>query len=493
MGTKRISQATGGLLILLAQVGMLLAAAPTVAATASDLLQKAIYEEETIGNLDEAMKLYEQVIAEGEAGQEAGAQAQYRLALCYEKKGQDAEAQAAFKAVVTNFPNQKELVAQAQEHLSTELELLPAPWTPGERMQLNMTLPSGLPIGTMIYMVDASPVDGVDDAKHDGKEVTRCSTRGLVTVSDSSRFSEVFCDTESFTPIESFWKQPPLGEAKAVYGDKSVTITMVGNDKTFTIDFTPPVFDNEQCVELMRRLPLADDYKSSLHVITSVGGSEVQIPLSVAGTESVTVPAGTFECYKLELGIVNQTFWISTDEHRYVARFTAGGVSADLVKVWQTEPGQGERVDGKGFALSLPVGWLVYDTSSPEKSNETSLQLLDPRAVAKCEVAVRPKSSLQGDSASSTKAWTESFIDDVKKMYSDFAVSSAGLVETKVDGHPATQIVADFTDDSKKMRTLGVAVIGDQSAATLRFTTEASKFDSERGAFEEIVNRFELK
>jgi hypothetical protein len=65
MGTNSIGRATGGLLILVVQVGMLLAAAPSVGATASDLLQKAIYEEETVGNLDAAMKLYEQVIAEG--------------------------------------------------------------------------------------------------------------------------------------------------------------------------------------------------------------------------------------------------------------------------------------------------------------------------------------------------------------------------------------------------------------------------------------------
>ncbi|MGD9635047.1 MAG: tetratricopeptide repeat protein [Pirellulales bacterium] len=479
MGARMIWSATAGLCVL----AVWAAAAPVVAATAGELLQKAIYTEETVGNLDEAMKLYEQVIAEGKSAQEAAAQAQFRLALCLQKKGRDAEAKKAFEAVVNNFPNQKDLVAQARLHLSSELKLLPAPWTPGERQQLNMTLPSGLPIGTMIYMVD--------DAERDGKKVTRCSTRGVVTVNGASSLSEVYCQTESFAPIESLWKHTLLGEARAKYGEDSVDVTMIGKDKTFTLNFTPPAFDNEQCVELFRRLPLAEGYKTTITVVTSLGGNQLSLVITVSGKETITVPAGTYECYKLDLS-VGQTFWVSTDEHRYVVRFAAGGVTADLAKVWQAEPGKGETVAGDGFSLTLPEGWLSYNTSNPNSSGETELQLLDPRANVNAEVAVRPKSKLKGDQASSTKAWTESFIDDIKKVYGDFAVDEAGLVETKVDGHGATQIVAEFTEGAKKMRVLGVAVIGDHSAATLRFTTEAAKFDGERGAFDKIIEGFKV-
>ena len=327
---------------------LLAAAGPAAAATPSELLQKAIYTEETVGDVDAAIKLYEQVVAEGKTAQDAAAQAQYRLALCYEKKGRDADAKAAFEALIENYPNAKDLVAEARKHLPTkELKLLPAPWQFGERMQLNMTLPTGLPIGTMIYMVDA--------AKHDGHDVTRCSTRGMVTINNASSYSWVLCESENFQPLESFWKHSLLGEARAEYGETSVKIDAVGKDKPFTIAFEPPVFDNEECVELFRRLPLAVGYKTTLTVITSLGGSQIKIPISVPATESITVPAGTFECYKLELGLVNQTFWISNDEHRYVVRFAAGGVSADLAKVWQAEPDKGETVVGEGFSLTLPA------------------------------------------------------------------------------------------------------------------------------------------
>lgn len=480
MGTRGLGLAMAGLVVL---AGLLVATRAS-AATASELLQKAIYTEETVGNLEEAMKLYEQVIAEGKTSQAAAAQAQFRLALCFQKKGQDAEAKAAFQAVVDNFPAETELVAQARKHLSVELKLLAPPWKTGERQQINMALPAGLRIGTSIYMVD--------DAERDGKQVTRCSTRGVVTVNNSAGFSEVYCQTDSFAPLESLWKQSLLGEAHAVYGKDSATVNVVGKDKTFTIDFTPPGFDNEQCAQLFRRLPLAEGYKTTLTVVTSLGGSVISLPISVSKLEKITVPAGTFECFRLELGLVNQTFWISNDEHRYIARFAAGGVSAELARVWHVEPGQGEKFDGDGFSVTLPVGWLVYDASRTEKSNETNLQLLDPRANAMCEIAVRPKSELKGDKAQSTKAWTESYLSEIKNKFPDIAVNEDGLVETQVGGHTATQMVVNFTEGGKQMRALGVAVIGNEKAATLQFKTEVAKFDELRGAFDEIVKNFKI-
>ena len=70
------------------------------------------------------------------------------------------------------------------------------------------------------------------------------------------------------------------------------------------IDLTGVVYDNEEVVQLMRRLPLAADYKTTLHIFTGLGGGNI-IPLEakVTGQEKVEVPAGTFDCYKVELSM----------------------------------------------------------------------------------------------------------------------------------------------------------------------------------------------
>jgi hypothetical protein len=461
------------------------AAMPASAATPGELLEKAIYTEETVGNIDEAMKLYQQVVAEGKAAQETAAQAQYRLAMCYQKKGQHAEARDAFQALVDNFPTATDLVAQARKHLSTEVELLKAPWTLGERMQLNMALATGMPIGTSVYMIDAAE-------KEAGKETVRCWTRQFVALNGANSFSEVFCQADSFAPFRSLWKHTLLGEAIATYSATSVKIEVVGKDREFTIDFTPPAFDNEQCVQLFRRLPLAIGYKTEFTVVTSLGGSKLPLGIEVPAKETLTVPAGTFDCFKVVLN-VGQTFWISADEHRYIVRFAAGGVNADLVKVWQAEPGSDESVSTSDFVMSLPTGWLTYEPTRSKDSDGVEVFLLDPRADAQSQVNVRQKSTLAEAERSSPKVWTESFIEGMQKKLVDFAIDGSGIVETTVGGKPAAQIVANFTEGDKKYRMLGVAVIGDENAAVMRFTTNADKFDSQRKDYESIVESFEFK
>jgi hypothetical protein len=61
-----------------------------------------------------------------------------------------------------------------------------------------------------------------------------------------------------------------------------------------------------------------------------------QLTMTVAGTETITVPAGTFPAYRVELTGGEQpiTFWVSTAEpHRTVKMaFTGAPVEFVLVK-----------------------------------------------------------------------------------------------------------------------------------------------------------------
>ena len=101
---------------------------PTRGASPSELLEKAIHAEETAGNVDEAIKLYEQVIAEAKSARNAAAQAEYRLAQCLVKKNKPAEANAELEKLIKDFPEEKELVAKARKLLPSEIKLRAAPW-----------------------------------------------------------------------------------------------------------------------------------------------------------------------------------------------------------------------------------------------------------------------------------------------------------------------------------------------------------------------------
>jgi hypothetical protein len=227
--------------------------------------------------------------------------------------------------------------------------------------------------------------------------------------------------------------------------------------------------------------------------VTSLGGNKIGLEIEVPETEKITVPAGTFECYKLVLNI-GQTFWISNDEHRYVVRFAAGGVTANLAKIEQIKPGDPEIFISDDFSVTLPTGWLAYTPADPfKKEKGTQVFLLDPHADAETQAESRSKHSLKESERESSKVWTENFVKEIERVYADFKLREPGLTETTVGGMPGTMLVADFTNNGKKMSVVGVAVIGERSAANLRLTTEASKLESLRPAFDAIVGSFELR
>ena len=80
----------------------------------SVLLQKGIYAEETEGNLDSAIKIYEQIATEGAANRGLIAQAQYRLAVCYQKQGKKEQAIALLNELAKLQPSNDPLVEKAE-------------------------------------------------------------------------------------------------------------------------------------------------------------------------------------------------------------------------------------------------------------------------------------------------------------------------------------------------------------------------------------------
>src|SRR6266436_6333908 len=114
--------------------------AQTAVESPSELLEKGIYNQDTKGDLDSAITIYQQVVAEASSNQQISAHAQFRLGQCLFKKNRTAEATAAFEKLIHDFPNETNLVAKAREYLPSGLTLGPVPWVDGERMQLNISV-----------------------------------------------------------------------------------------------------------------------------------------------------------------------------------------------------------------------------------------------------------------------------------------------------------------------------------------------------------------
>lgn len=108
----------GPLILAAVMIGSVLTPSAPAAESFSVLLQKGIFAEETEGNLDAAIKIYQQITAEAAANRSVVAQAQYRLGVCYQKKGNKEQAISILNDLLKQFPAEAALGQKARELLA---------------------------------------------------------------------------------------------------------------------------------------------------------------------------------------------------------------------------------------------------------------------------------------------------------------------------------------------------------------------------------------
>ena len=82
-----------------------------------DLYQKALVKERAVGDVQEALRLYQRIVREFGSNHALAAKAQYRMALLYDRLGRKAEAQRNYQSVVSNYSDQSAIARQAQARI----------------------------------------------------------------------------------------------------------------------------------------------------------------------------------------------------------------------------------------------------------------------------------------------------------------------------------------------------------------------------------------
>lgn len=453
-------------------------------ASPSELLEKGIYAEETKGDIEGAITIYQQLVAESKASQSLAAKAQLRLGQCLLKKNRRNEAVAAFEKLIRDFPDEKELIAKARENLPSKLALAPVPWVDGERLQMTLTLPAGLDIGTMELRADLVEVDG--------RKLWRVGRR---MGGNGDMISSVDADPETFHPISSYWKHTLLGEASAVFKPGEVEVRRQGVAEPLMIRPDKTVFDNEEVMHMMRRLPLEIGYKTTLPLITTLGGGAIiGIGLEVPKKETIETPAGTFECFKVALDI-GQFFWISDDEHRYLVKFDAGGANAHLASITQRKAGAPVefRDDELGVALTTPADWVIH-LQKGKKKDRTIIYLLDPGAYAEhAGLRLVPADSLPATARQSARALADhDFSENLQKELQDVKIRPDSWKPYSVSGRTGVSFVADYVGSGKPKVVFSLYVLGARTCENFMFACPAEKLDELKKDFDQIIAGYRM-
>ena len=119
-GPRRAGEPAAWLVLILLALGP--AAGATRGASPAELLEQAIYTEETKGELRAAGQLYQQIVDDPAADRSLVAQAQLRLGLCELKLGDKPRAISALERLTREFPDNNALLALIEPHMPRLLD-----------------------------------------------------------------------------------------------------------------------------------------------------------------------------------------------------------------------------------------------------------------------------------------------------------------------------------------------------------------------------------
>jgi hypothetical protein len=147
-------------------------------------------------------------------------------------------------------------------------------------------------------------------------------TPGPVTDVQTLEKSTLILRKESFTHFAKPGRPwVPVAINLDFTGDKVTgTIKRSGPDEPFVLDVSGPLFAGQAGSDAtIGCLPLAEGYSTTFRNFDIEAQEETRVHLKVVGMERVTVPAGTFDSYKVELtsangrGSYKGTVWIAKD------------------------------------------------------------------------------------------------------------------------------------------------------------------------------------
>jgi hypothetical protein len=223
-------------------------------------------------------------------------------------------------------------------------------------------------------------------------------------------------------------------------------------------------------------------------VFSTLGGNTIiPIPLEVQGKETVEVPAGKFDCFKVKLGLVNQTFWFSDDIRRYLVKFEAGPVVAQLISIAQRRPSEAVafRDSDLGISFTAPADWVVWRAKTGQPEGQTLIRMLDPGAdTDDGGLRLFASDSLPETSQQSARAWAEA---NVQKTKGGAKVRPDSWKAITIDGRQGVSCVAEYTDGGKPRVQFLVHVLGRKKSELFVLFCAPEKYDALKAQFDSIL------
>ncbi|MCE5341729.1 MAG: DUF3108 domain-containing protein [Planctomycetaceae bacterium] len=368
------------------------------------------------------------------------------------------------------------------------LKLEIAPWRENEMLRYDLKTMANAKIGEIIYTVD-------NILRTDNNDICRIESYISVAANNTQQFTQVDARIDDMTPIYGRTKNQ-LGYFEANYLPNKINLTIKTSSKSQNNEFTPQetVYDNEEALYLIRRMPLAENYTGKFNIFPVQSGAICQSEIKVTGKEQITVPAGTFDCFKIELAVytneikaLQHNVWISADKNKYLVKYDSGQAIMELSQIGFTTNVPNETTQ-EGVSFKLPVGWYSM-INQQESGYKFSIQIISPQMES---WAVLTAAQGEGITSmfSSPKQAAEEDIKVLKGYFKNYTVRENRWKDLTIDATPAAAYEADYEEKDSAMVEYRTYILGKSTVYWFVFRVEKDKFEANKADFDSIINSF---
>ncbi len=474
----------------------------------SALLEKGIYAEETLGNLQEAINAYLQIIGNAEASRPVAAQALFRLGICYQKSGKQREAQAAFFKLAQLYPEQKELIARIPSRgVPAMPQLLPAPWQNGETMEFVQHTKADGASGLQVLRVESVLENG-----HKAWHFEWLSTPGNEAALPFLTAKDVIADLATLLPFTSEndgngfdWHGGFFNfKAHARFFPDHAQIQPSRGSSPGDIPLKGPVYDECEILQLVRCLPLTIGLQMTIPLFNILDGTVTDAWALVEARDRIDVPAGTLDCYRVLIsrgprGTANeQTVWITADRNAYIAKASFSADNYIELSSAHPSPADGDYEIGNpnwGFRFRMPGGWRIYRVPHENRANGGDFTVIPPGRTAKCSLLIYNR--LQGEGYDQKSPKSLDYLarlrglraQNVKTRASSYSIRGEYEI-FQLCGFPALRVIGDFRDKDSDDELVDYYIYQYTGTRQIEIAMQVEKqlFEEIRPIFELIVN-----
>lgn len=187
------------------------------------------------------------------------------------------------------------------------------PWQPGEVSRLEARDPHGGLQFTWVLRVDSQGEQTVFTVDRKG--------------AGFHEHSVVYADPHNLIPTRTeFERESVEGRVTylAEYWQDEVTIRANiprGYEEAAVNLPARPFYDYEQFMMVIRALPLSDRFRGTLRSVVTRAGAQDNITLRVRSRENVSVPAGEFDAWKIQITGTGQLAWIAVAHPHQLVKY----------------------------------------------------------------------------------------------------------------------------------------------------------------------------